>query len=66
MEGLAGGIPIMDWAHEDLAFSYKTFKQHVEFMFSGHLKDKQSKKVFLLNDLGWGEGSEHIYNVESQ
>ena len=38
MDMLSGAVPRMDWEAQDLECTWKTFKQHADFMFSGPLK----------------------------
>lgn len=39
-----GSVPSMNWEKQDLEQSWKKFFQHVQFMFTGPLKDKKKKK----------------------
>ncbi|CAG2185889.1 unnamed protein product [Mytilus edulis] len=43
MESTLGSTPKMDWESSDLPTSWKTFKQHVQFMFEGPLKSKNEE-----------------------
>ena len=45
-----GALPSMDWEKQDLEQSWKSFKQHVQFMFDGPLKkkDEEEKCAFLM------------------
>ena len=46
----SGALPYMDWEKQDLEQSWKSFKQHVQFMFDGPLKkkDEEEKCAFLM------------------
>ena len=39
-----GSLPCMDWERQDLEQSWKSFKQHVQFMFDGPLKKKDEEE----------------------
>ena len=45
-----GALPFMDWEKQDLEQSWKSFKQHVQFMFDGPLKkkDEEEKCAYLM------------------
>ena len=61
-----GAIPSMNWESESLEQSWKTFKNHVKFVFSGPLKDKsEEEKCSYINDLGWRERKRNIFDLES-
>lgn len=54
MEAYGVPAPRMDWDSSNLPDAWRRFKQHVELMFSGPLKDKseEQKCSFLLLWLG--------------
>ena len=43
METTLGSTPKMDWESGDLPTAWKSFKQHVQFMFDGPLKGKNEE-----------------------
>lgn len=66
MEAITGaGVPKMDWNSVDLPSSWRTFKQHVEFMFSGPLykKSEEEKCSYLM--IWVGDKGRDIYNTWS-
>lgn len=50
MDSLMGSSPTMNWESNDLEGSWKSFNQHVEFVFTGPLKSKTEaeKSAFLM------------------
>ena len=54
MEGLHGNIPVMDCESRDLVSAWKTFHTHVQFIFSGSLKDEtdEEKSSYLMIRVG--------------
>ncbi|OWF39131.1 hypothetical protein KP79_PYT25202 [Mizuhopecten yessoensis] len=50
MEALVGSTPMMDWHSQDMEFSWKSFRQHVDCMFSGPLlvKTEPEKCAYLM------------------
>ena len=46
----SGALPYMDWEKQDLEQSWKSFKQHIQFMCDGPLKkkDEEEKCAFLM------------------
>ena len=58
-----GSLPCMDWERQDLEQSWKSFKQHVQFMFDGPLKkkDEEEKCAFLM--LWVGEKGRNLFQT---
>ncbi|XP_069129346.1 uncharacterized protein [Argopecten irradians] len=63
MDILAGHTPQMDWCKTDLVTAWKSFKQHVEFMFSGPLKKKGEVEKCSYFMLWIGEKGRNIYST---
>ena len=54
IEGLTGGMPMLNWDSADLPGAYKSFETHCRFMFEGPLKAKSEaeKCAYLMIWLG--------------
>lgn len=63
MESLLATVPSMDWQSQDLEGSWKSFRQHVEFMFSGPLKGKEEPEKCSFLMLWVGEKGRNIYST---
>ena len=63
MEGLAGTTPCMDWQAQDLEVAWKSFKQHVEFMFSGPLKAKSEEEKCSYLMIWVGEKGRNMFQT---
>ena len=63
MEELAGTTPCMDWQAKDLGVAWKSFKQHVEVMFSGHLKAKSEEEKCSFLMIWIGETGRNMYQT---
>jgi hypothetical protein len=63
MEGLIGAAPSMNWDVNDLESSWKAFKQHSEFVFSGPVKTRteEQKCAFLM--IWVGDKGRNIYST---
>ena len=55
IEGLTGGMPMLNWDSADLPGAYKSFETHCRFMFEGPLKAKSEaeKCAYLMVWLGY-------------
>lgn len=63
MESLLGTMPSMDWHSSDLEGSWKSFKQHAEFMFSGPLKEISEPQKCSYLMIWIGEKGRNIYST---
>ena len=54
----------MDWNATDLESTWKAFRQHADFMFSGPLKKtSEPRVVFVFNAVGRGKRENDILDV---
>ena len=63
MESLVGNTPSMNWDSHDLEGQWKSFKQHVEFMFKGPLKEKSEEAKCSYLMIWVGEKGRNIYST---
>ena len=64
MEKLNGGNnPFMDWESNDLPGSFKKFKEHAQFMFSGPLEKKSEESKCSYVMLWTGEKGRNIFST---
>ena len=63
MEGLAGTTPCMDWQATYLEVAWKSFKSHVEFVFSGPLKGKSEEEKCSYFMIWTGEKGRNMFQT---
>ena len=60
---LSGAVPCMDWNATDLESTWKAFRQHADFMFSGPLKKTSEPKLCSYLMLWVGEKGRTIFST---
>ena len=63
MENISGATPSIDWESRDLESAWRRFEVHVNFMFSGPLKDKSEEERCSYLMLWVGEKGRNIYST---
>ena len=58
-----GAVPSMNWEVDSLEQSWKTFKNHVKFVFSGPLKEKSEEEKCSYLMIWVGEKGREIYST---
>ena len=58
-----GSVPSMNWVKQDLEQSWKNFFQHLQFMFTGPLKDKNEEEKCSFLMLWVGEKGRSIFQT---
>ena len=61
MESLIGSSPAMNWDSNDLEGAWKSFKSHVDFVFTGPLQDKSEPEKCAYLMLWAGEKGRNIF-----
>ena len=63
IEGLTGGMPMLNWDSADLPGAYKSFETHCRFMFEGPLKAKSEAEKCAYLMIWIGNKGREVYGT---